>query len=67
MKKFYAWLRLRFLPEWARRQLVEENRRLARQLAQAKEEIGRLESYIDGMQDAMRRQRPSITVREDVT
>lgn len=57
MRRFYAWLRLRFLPEWARQQLVEENRRLTRELAEAKAEIDRLQSYIAGMQDGLRRQR----------
>ena len=27
IKRFYTWLRLRFLPEWARRQLMEENQK----------------------------------------
>ena len=26
IKRFYTWLRLRFLPEWARRQLMEETK-----------------------------------------
>ena len=46
IKRFYTWLRLRFLPEWARRQLMEENQRLVRQLAELRQENQRLESYI---------------------
>lgn len=57
IRRFYTWLRLHFLPEWARQQLVEENERLVRALAEARQEIDRLESYIDGMQDGLRRQR----------
>ncbi len=57
MKRFYTWLRLQFLPEWARRQLIEENENLVRKLADAKQEIAKLESYIDGMRDVLRRQR----------
>ena len=60
MKSFFAWLRLRFLPEWARRQLMEENSRLTRELDEARREIDRLESYIEGMQDGLRRQRKII-------
>lgn len=57
MKRFYTWLRLQFLPEWARRQLIEENENWVRKLADAKQEIAKLESYIDGMRDVLRRQR----------
>jgi len=60
IKRFYTWLRLRFLPEWARRQLMEENQRLVRQLAELQQENQRLESYIEGMQDGLRRQRRVI-------
>lgn len=60
IKRFYTWFRLRFLPEWARRQLIEENQRLARQLAELQQENQRLESYIEGMQDGLRRQRRVI-------
>lgn len=57
IRHFRSWLQLRFLPEWARQQLMEENRRLTSELAGAKAEIDRLESYIAGMQDGLRRQR----------
>lgn len=60
IKRFYTWLRLRFLPEWARRRLMEENQRLVRQLAELRQENQRLESYIEGMQDGLRRQRRVI-------
>lgn len=55
IRRFYTWLRLQFLPEWARRQLVEENQRLVRALAEARQEIERLESCIEGMQEGRRR------------
>lgn len=60
MKRFYTWLRLQFLPEWARRQLIEENQELTRKLADAKQEISKLESYIEGMRDVLRRERVVI-------
>lgn len=60
IKKLYTWMRLRFMPEWARRQLMEENQRLVRQLAELQQENQRLESYIEGMQDGLRRQRRVI-------
>ncbi len=60
IERFYTWLRLRFLPEWARQQLLEENQRLNRELAEARQEIERLESYIEGMQDGLRRQRKIV-------
>ncbi len=60
IERFYTWLRLHFLPEWARRQLMEENQRLVRQLAELQQENQRLESYIEGMQDGLRRQRRVI-------
>lgn len=65
INRFYTWLRLTFLPEWARRSLVEENQRLERKLAQANKEIARLEAYIDGMNNTIRRQRPTIIMRGD--
>lgn len=60
IRRFYIWLRLRFLPEWARQQLLEENQRLTRELVNARREIDRLESYIEGMQDGLRRQRKIV-------
>lgn len=60
MKRFYTWLRLQFLPEWARRQLIEENENLVRKLADAEQEIANLESYIDGTRDVLRRERVVI-------
>lgn len=60
IERFYTWLRLRFLPEWTRQQLLEENQRLNRELAEARQEIDRLESYIEGMQDGLRRQRKIV-------
>lgn len=57
MRRFYTWLRLRFLPEWARQQLLDENKELHRQLADAKHEVARLEAYIQGMHDTLRRQK----------
>lgn len=60
IKRFYIWLRVHFLPEWARRQLMEENQRLQRKIAELRQENQRLEAYIEGMQDSLRRQRNVI-------
>lgn len=57
IKRFNVWLRERFLPEWARRQLVEENEKLIKQLAEERREIKQMEAYIQGLHDGLRRQR----------
>ena len=56
IKRFNVWLRERFLPEWARQQLVEENEKLRKRLAEERREIRRLEAYIRGLHDGLRRQ-----------
>lgn len=53
-QRFWEWLRTGFLPEWARRQLCEENRELRRQLEASHQDVQRLEAYIQGMQTALR-------------
>ncbi len=52
--KVKDWLWKRFLPEYCRQSLTEENERLRRQLAQAKRENAELESYIRGMNAVLR-------------
>lgn len=53
-KKIYEWLYNRFLPEWARRQLMQEHRALQLQMEQKEQTILRLEAYIQGLQEGMR-------------
>lgn len=52
--KLKDWLWKRFLPEYCRQSLTEENERLRRQLEHAKQENAELESYIRGMDAVLR-------------
>lgn len=61
MKKLKKYLISRFLPAWCREELLEENRRLREKTARQAAEIDRLNAYIDGVIDTMRRQ-PRIIV-----
>lgn len=54
MKRFYTWLRQRFLPEWARQQLEEENRHLRQKVDRLQRENDRLNTYLDGLEAGLR-------------
>lgn len=54
MRKMKEWFWRRFLPEWARDQLMRENAALRSQLEKKDREIERLEAYIQGMQAGVR-------------
>lgn len=54
------WLRERYLPAYLRDDLLEENKRLRKCVEDQEHEIQRLNSYIDGMMDAMVRTRVVI-------
>lgn len=54
MHRMKEWFRRQFLPEWAREQLLRENRALRGQLEKKEREIERLEAYIQGMQAGVR-------------
>ncbi|WP_337574054.1 hypothetical protein [Fournierella sp.] len=54
MHKWKEWFWRRFLPEWARDQLMRENAALRSQLERKDREIERLEAYIQGMQAGVR-------------
>ena len=54
MHKWKEWFWRRFLPEWARDQLMRENAALRSQLEKKDREIERLEAYIQGMQAGVR-------------
>lgn len=56
MSRLKRWLYERFLPAWCRDDLVAANKRLQEKVDAQAREIERLNSYIDGMQDAMIRQ-----------
>lgn len=61
MKKLREYLINRFLPAWCREELLEENKKLRQKVERQAAEIDRLNAYIDGVTDAMRRQ-PRIIV-----
>jgi len=57
MKKFKQWLIERFLPVYLREDLLREIARLEQEKAELREEIGRLNSYIAGLEAGIRAQR----------
>lgn len=66
MPRLKRWLYERFLPAWCRDDLMTANKRLREKVDAQAREIERLNSYIDGMQDAMIRQsRIIIKGKED--
>lgn len=54
MKRFKAWLIQTFLPTWAKNTLLEENEKLKVQLTAVRKTNSELQSYIDGMERALR-------------
>ena len=54
MTKLKRWLWNKFLPDYCREGLLDENKRLTRQISALRAENDRLSSYIDGMETAMR-------------
>lgn len=61
MKKLREYLINRFLPAWCREELLEENKKLRQKVERQAADIDRLNAYIDGVTDALRRQ-PRIIV-----
>lgn len=57
MSKFKCWLYNKFLPAYAKEDLIEENERLAAVVVDQRHEIERLKAYISGMEQAMRYQK----------
>lgn len=54
MRRMREWFWRRFLPEWARDQLMRENAALRAREDRLNREIERLEAYIQGMQAGLR-------------
>lgn len=54
MRKFKHWLYNKFLPAWCKEDLTEYNNRLFAANAAQKQEIARLNAYIDGLEAALR-------------
>lgn len=65
MRKFKKWLIERYLPAYCKESLLEENKRLVRELAESRTEVDRLSAYIEGFHATMRRQR-NIIIRNEV-
>lgn len=65
MSKFKEWLFKRFLPTWCKEELIAENKKLVEALTAQRVEIGRLNAYIDGLENAMRAQR-RVIIRNEV-
>lgn len=61
MRKLKRWLYERFLPAWCRDDLMRANELLSAKVQAQAREIERLESYIDGVHAAQRRQ-PRIVI-----
>ena len=60
MRRFKNWLIKKFLPTWAREELLAENNRLQEQIADLRAEKANLLSYIEGLERGIRAQRRII-------
>lgn len=54
LEKVKQWFYHKFLPEYARQKLLEENERLRRELARKEQRIRDQDNYLEGMHDAQR-------------
>ena len=54
IRKLKIWLRERYLPEYCRQKLLEENNRLRQKLDKKEREIIRLNGYVEGLEEALR-------------
>lgn len=57
LKKVKQWFYHKFLPEYCRQSLLEENERLRRELARKEQRIRDQDNYLEGMYDAQRAMR----------
>lgn len=57
MKK---WFLEHFLPMWAKQTVLQDNKRLTRQLRQLRQENEKLTSYIKGLHMGLRRKHENI-------
>jgi len=65
MSKLKRWLYNKFLPAWCKDELLSENQRLIQANHEQRQEIERLNAYIDGMETALRATR-RITIKNEV-
>lgn len=54
MKKLKKWFWGKFLPEYARQDLMQENKKLELKLVRQAQQIQLLNSYIDGLEEGLR-------------
>lgn len=54
LKRFKKWLFEKFLPDWCKEKLIEENDDLKKQVESLKKTIDMQKSYIDGMKYGFR-------------
>lgn len=66
MSKFKRWMINKFLPAYFRDNLMETNERMATIIKEQKQEIDRLNAYINGMETAIRF-RNRITINNGVS
>lgn len=66
MRRFKQWLLERFLPAWAKDSVYRENAALRAQLNKRDQQIRELQSYIDGLEAAMRSSRQRIIIQGGV-
>lgn len=67
MCKLKKWLYERYLPAWCRADLMETNDKLRKRVEAQAREIDRLESYIDGLEQALRHRSRVIIYAGEVT
>lgn len=60
IRKLKRWLIERFLPAWAKETLLKENEELRRTVVKLRQQIGELNSYIDGLETGIKSQRRII-------
>lgn len=60
MRRFKNWLIMKFLPTWAKEELLAENNRLQEQIVALQAEKANLLSYIEGLERGIRAQRRII-------
>lgn len=60
IKKFKKWLVTKFLPAWAKEEILTENARLKEQIVTLQTEKSNLLSYIEGLEKGIRAQRRII-------
>lgn len=62
MGRFRSWLCRRFLPDWCREELLAENRRLAAEVKELRQENRELTACIAGMEAVLKRMPRSVTI-----